>query len=184
MIFQGWFPWRLTGLISLLSKGFSRVFPSTTDWRHQFLVLCLFHGPTLTTVCDEQRPWPWLMHLSWRGDVFAFQQTVEACHGFPAKKQLSSDFMAAVTMHRDFRAPEEEICHCFHLFPLYFPWSDGTGCYDLSLIFSFKSAFSFSSFTLIKRFSSFSLLSAIRWGYHLHIWGCWCFSPANLDTIL
>ena len=33
---QGWFPWRLTGLIALLSKGFSGVFSSTTVWRHQF----------------------------------------------------------------------------------------------------------------------------------------------------
>ena len=32
-----WFPLRLTGLISLLSKGLSRVFSSTTVWRHQFL---------------------------------------------------------------------------------------------------------------------------------------------------
>ena len=33
---QDWFPSRLTGLISLLSKGFSRVFSSTTIWKHQF----------------------------------------------------------------------------------------------------------------------------------------------------
>ena len=33
---QGWFPLRLTGWISLLSKGLSRVFSSTTGWRHQF----------------------------------------------------------------------------------------------------------------------------------------------------
>ena len=33
---QGWSPWRLTGLISLLSKGFPGVFSSTTVWRHQF----------------------------------------------------------------------------------------------------------------------------------------------------
>ena len=33
---QGWFPLRLTGLISLLSKGLSRVFSSTTDQKHQF----------------------------------------------------------------------------------------------------------------------------------------------------
>ena len=33
---QGWFPLRVTGLISLLSKGISRVFPSTTVWKHQF----------------------------------------------------------------------------------------------------------------------------------------------------
>ena len=31
---------------------------------------------------------------------------------------MSSDFMAAVTIHSDFGAQEEEICHYFHLFPL------------------------------------------------------------------
>ena len=33
---QGWFPLRLTGLISLLSKGLSRVFSNTTGQKHQF----------------------------------------------------------------------------------------------------------------------------------------------------
>ena len=33
---QGWFPLGLTDLISLLSKGFSRVFSSTTIQKHQF----------------------------------------------------------------------------------------------------------------------------------------------------
>ena len=33
---QGWFPWGLTGLISLLSKGLSRVFFNTTVQKHQF----------------------------------------------------------------------------------------------------------------------------------------------------
>ena len=37
MNIQGWFPLRLTGLISLLSKGLSRVFSSTTVRNHQFL---------------------------------------------------------------------------------------------------------------------------------------------------
>ena len=36
MSIQGWFPLRLTGLISLLSKELSRVFSSTTIWKHQF----------------------------------------------------------------------------------------------------------------------------------------------------
>ena len=36
MNIQVWFPLGLTGLISLLSKGFSRVFSSTTVWMHQF----------------------------------------------------------------------------------------------------------------------------------------------------
>ena len=36
MHIQGWFPFGLTGWISLLSKGLSRVFSSTTVQRHQF----------------------------------------------------------------------------------------------------------------------------------------------------
>ena len=36
MSIQGWFPFRLTGLISLQSKGLSRVSSSTTVGRHQF----------------------------------------------------------------------------------------------------------------------------------------------------
>ena len=34
--FQGWFPLGLAGLISLLSKRLSRIFSSTTIWKHQF----------------------------------------------------------------------------------------------------------------------------------------------------
>ena len=36
MSIQGWFPLGLTGLITLLSKRLSRVFSSTTIWKHQF----------------------------------------------------------------------------------------------------------------------------------------------------
>ena len=36
MNIQGWFPLGLTGLISLQSKGFSRVFSRTTIWKHPF----------------------------------------------------------------------------------------------------------------------------------------------------
>ena len=35
MNIQGWFPLGLTGLISWLSKGLSRVFSSTIIWKHQ-----------------------------------------------------------------------------------------------------------------------------------------------------
>ena len=33
---QDWFPLGLTSLLSLLSRGLSRVFSSTTIWKHQF----------------------------------------------------------------------------------------------------------------------------------------------------
>ena len=29
-----------------------------------------------------------------------------------------------------FGAPQNKVCHCFHCFPIYFPWSDGTRCRD------------------------------------------------------
>ena len=48
--------------------------------------------------------------------------------------------------------------------PFYLPWSNGAGCHDLIffLIFGFKLTLSLSSFTLIKRLFSFSLLSATK----------------------
>ena len=36
MNIQGWFPLGLTGLISLLSKGLSRIFSNATIQKHQF----------------------------------------------------------------------------------------------------------------------------------------------------
>ena len=39
--------------------------------------------------------------------------------------------MAAVTISSDFGARKNKICHCFHCFPTYLPWSDGAECHDL-----------------------------------------------------
>ena len=52
---QDWFPLGLTGLISLQSKEFSRVFSSTTVWKHQFFCAQFLYGPTLTTIHDYQK---------------------------------------------------------------------------------------------------------------------------------
>ena len=50
---HGWFPLGLTGLISLLSKGLSRVFSNTTIWKHQFLCAeSLLYGPALISIQD------------------------------------------------------------------------------------------------------------------------------------
>ena len=71
--------------------------------------------------------------------------------------------MAAVTISSDFGTQENKVSHCFHCFPIYWPWSDRTGCHDLSFLnVEFKPAFSLSSFTFIKKLFSSSLLSAIR----------------------
>ena len=49
---QSWFPLGLTGLISLQSIGLSRVFSSTTVWKHQFFSAQPSNGSTLISVHD------------------------------------------------------------------------------------------------------------------------------------
>ena len=53
--------------------------------------------------------------------------------------------------------------HCFHCFPLYLAWDDGTRYHDLGFwILSFKPTLSLSFFTFIKRLLSYSSLPALR----------------------
>ena len=71
--------------------------------------------------------------------------------------------MAAVTVWRGFGAQENKICHCFHFFPFYLPWNDGTGCHDLSFFECWVlSQFFHSPLTFFKRLFSSSSLSAVR----------------------
>ena len=67
MNIQDWFPLGWTGLISLQSKGLSRVFSNTTVQKHQSLALSLLYGPALTSIHND-----WKNH-SWRiGSTFYF----------------------------------------------------------------------------------------------------------------
>ena len=53
MNIQDWFPLGLTGLISLQSKGLSRVFSNTTQFKSiRFSALSFLYGPTLTSIHD------------------------------------------------------------------------------------------------------------------------------------
>ena len=49
MYIQDWFPLELSGLISLLSKGLTRVFSSTTDQRNQFFFMLQLSHSYMTT---------------------------------------------------------------------------------------------------------------------------------------
>ena len=92
----------------------------------KYLAFCLLYSPVLITIYDH-----WEDHcldytdICRQSNVSAFQHIVYICHHFPAKKQSPSDLMAAVTIHSDFEAHKEEICHYFHLFPSYLPCSNG-----------------------------------------------------------
>ena len=61
---QAWFPLELTGLISLQSKGLSRVFSSTTIQKHQFFGT----QPSLrsNSHSHQRRQWQPIRVLAWR----------------------------------------------------------------------------------------------------------------------
>ena len=66
---------------------------------------------------------------------------------FAVKKQLYFNFMAAVTIHSGFRAPQNKIWHSFHFFP--FSCHEVMGLEAKILVFwmlSFKPAFLFHPF--------------------------------------
>ena len=77
MKIQGWSPLRLTSLISLLSKGLSGVFSSTTVQRHQiFGTPHLPYCPVLTTTCDHWKTKALNIWTSVSIVISAFQHTV------------------------------------------------------------------------------------------------------------
>ena len=115
---QGLFPLRLTDLISLLSKELSGVSPAPQFEGINSLAFCLLIGPALTTVRDHWKDHSLdYMDFCQQSDVFAFQHTVSVCHSFPAKKQLSSDFMSASTVVLE---PKRGNLSLFPAFPLLF----------------------------------------------------------------
>ena len=70
--------------------------------------------------------------------------------------------MAAVTICSDFTAQENKVSHCFHCFSICHEKMRLDAIISVFWMLSFKPAFSFSSFTLIKRFFSSSSHSAFR----------------------
>ena len=73
MNIQGWFPLGQTGLISLWSKGLSRVFSSTTVQKHQFFSTQPSFGPTLKSVHDYWKDHSFdYMDLCQQSEVSAF----------------------------------------------------------------------------------------------------------------
>ena len=73
MNIQGSFPSGLIGLTFLLSKRLSKVFSSTTIWKHQFFSTQPLYGPTLTSIHDywKNHSFNYMNHFL-QSDVSAF----------------------------------------------------------------------------------------------------------------
>ena len=77
MNIQGLSPLRLTGLISLLSKGLPRVYLNTAVEKHQFFgaQLCLWSNSHIHTQLLKNHSFDH-MDLCWQSNVSAFQYAV------------------------------------------------------------------------------------------------------------
>ena len=109
---------RITGLISLLSKGLSSITNEKESivWHSAFFMVQLFTS----------------IHDYWKNHSFDYMVLYQQSDGsdfnmlsrfiivfLPRSKHLN--FVAAVTIPSDFGAQENKICHYFHFFPIYSP---------------------------------------------------------------
>ena len=135
MNIQGWFPLGLTDLISLQSKGLSRVFSSIKIQNHQFF-------STQTSLWSNSRMYAWLLEepqlwlyrplsVKWRLGFITLSRLVIAF--LPRSKHLLISWLqspsAVILEPRKIKSVTISI-----FFPIYLPWSDGTRCHDLSVL--------------------------------------------------
>ena len=135
MNIQDWFPSRLTDLISLQSKGLSRVFSNTTVQKHQSFgtQLSLWSNSHIHTWLGKTIA---LTRRTFVGKVMSllFHMLSRLVIAFlPKNKRLLISWLQSPSAS-DFGAQENKVYHCFHWFPIYLPWSDGTGCHDLTFL--------------------------------------------------
>ena len=171
MNIQGWFPLGLTGLISLLFQESS---PAPQFESINSLVLSLLDGPTLTFIHDYQKNHT-LTIWTFVGKVMSLlfnMLSILVIAFLPRSKRLLISWLqswsAVILDPKIIKSVTVSI-----VFPPIF--HEVMGPDAMILVFwmlSFKPIFSLSSFTLVKRLFSSSLLYALEW-YHLHVWGCY-----------
>ena len=162
--YSGWFPLGWTGWISCSPRDFSRVFSNTTVRKHQF-------SGTQPSLWFSSHIHTWLLEKTIALTIWTFVGKVMSLlfnvmsmfviAFLPRTKCLLISWLQS--QYTVILEPQNRLCHCFHFFPIYLPWSDGAGCHDLCFwMLSFKPTFSLSSFTFIKRLFSSPSLSTIQ----------------------
>ena len=132
-VFRVDFTW-LTDLISLLSKGLSKIFSSTIVWKHQLL-------SALPSLWFNSHICTWLLEKPIALTIWIFVGKVMSLlfnmlsrfviAFLPRTKHLLILWLQSLSA-MILRTQENKICHCFHFSPIYLSRNDGTGCHDLS----------------------------------------------------
>ena len=143
MNIQDWFPLGCTGWISSQSKGTLKSLlqhhtsKASTFWCSAFFMVQISH-PYMTTE----------KNIALTGWTFVGKVT-SLFFNMPSRLVIAflprSGFLFHDCSHclQWFWSPQNKVSHCFHTFSIIFPWSDGTGCHDLSFLnVEFSASFS------------------------------------------
>ena len=132
---QDWSLLGWTGWISLQSKGLSRVFSNTTVQKHQFFSAQLssvqLSHPYMTTVKTIA-----LIRRTFVGKVMSLLLNMLSrlfITFLPRVKRLLISWLRSPSA-MILEPRKIKVWHCFHCFPVYLPWSDGTRSHDLSFL--------------------------------------------------
>ena len=180
---QEWFPWGLTSLISLQSKGLPSLLQHHSSnasilWCSAFFLVQLSHPHMTSGKTIALTRWNFV------GKVMSL--LVKMLSRFvisflPRSKRLLMLWLqspSAVTLE----SPQNKVCHCFHCLPIYLPWSDGSRCHDHHFL---NVEFEASFFTLCFHFHQEALQFLFNF---CHKCGVICISevidisPGNLDS--
>ena len=147
---QDWSPLEWTGWISLQSKGLSRVLLQHHSSKASILRCSAFFTVQLShpymTIGKTIAFTRWnfvgkvmslLLNMLSRLVITFLQRSQRLLISW-----LQS--LSAVNLE----PPQKKVWHCFHCFPIYLPWSDGTRCHDLSFLNELLASF----FTLLFHF--------------------------------
>ena len=134
MNIQGWFPLGWTGWIYLQFKRLSTVFSNTTAQKHHLLQCSAFFIVQLSHPYMTTGKTIVLTRWTFVGKVMFFNMLSRLVIAFlPRSKCLLISWLQSSSAVI-FGAQESQVSHCFYCFPIYLPWSDGTGCHDLSFL--------------------------------------------------
>ena len=155
---QGWFPLAMSKLLNVWSpcipRNFQESFPApqfesifsaqlhqffSTLIQHQFFSInqSLWSNTHIPTRLLE-KPKLWFICSSVGQIMSLFFKTLSrlVIAFLPRSKCLLVSWLQSPSTVI-LELPQNKLCHCFHCFPIYFPWSDGTRCHDLFLIAEF-----------------------------------------------
>ena len=119
-----------------------------TEWLHfHFSLSCIGEGNGNPLQCsclenprDRGASWAAVYGVAQSRTRLKWFSSSRLVIAFLPRSKASFNFMAEVTICSDFGALKNKVSHCFHCFPIYLSWSDGTRCWSRFRVTYFKHA--------------------------------------------